>query len=339
MKAARLSKPGASLYVEEVAALEASGTEVILSVECAGICHSDLHLRDGEYDLGSLGKLQVRDRGVCFPMTPGHEIVGRVARMGAEARGLQAKERVLLYPWIGCQLCEVCAQGEYHLCEQPQSVGIYRDGGYAEEVKVPHSRYLLPIGDLDPILASSLACSGLSAYSALQKANLKAGEKLLIIGAGGLGLMAIQLACHLTRAEITCLDTDPAKLARAQELGAHHQSTSMNLESRFDAVIDFVNSPQTVEMALTTLRKQGRLILVGFFGGSALVSLPLLPMKALSILGSYTGSLRDLRELVVLAQQGHLRSVVCRQYSLEEAQEALDDLAAGNILGRGVIVI
>ena len=173
MKAARIVEPNKPLQVTELESPQASGNEVIVKVKAAGVCHSDLHLWEGGYDLGDGTFLKVTDRGVKYPVTPGHEIVGTVAEIGSDVKGVSVGDNVLVYPWLGCGECPACKEGNENLCDTPKSIGLFQDGGYAESVNVPHYKYLAKIDGLDLDAATSLACSGLTAYTAIKKSKCK----------------------------------------------------------------------------------------------------------------------------------------------------------------------
>ncbi len=348
MKAARILKPKESLAIEDLNIPKPRNTQVLIKVQSTGVCHSDLHLWDGGY-AGPAGVfMKVEDRGVKFPLTPGHEVAGTVESLGEYAEGFNIGDKVLVYPWIGEGICPACRVGEENLCDKPRSIGIYQDGGYAEYVLVPHYKYLINIDGQDPASVASLACSGLTAYSAVKIANAKPAESLVIVGAGGLGLMGIQLAKALTNTTITVLDIDDKKLNETKKLGADHVINSKTLDPvkeikeltngmGADVIIDFVNASKTVATDINMLRKRGRLVLVGLFGGSIELNLALMPLRAFKILGSYTGKYTDLVELVELAKKNVLRSIVSRKFKLDEANDALNQLKEGKIIGRAVI--
>ncbi len=220
MKAARIVEPNKPLEITELENPKPTGNEVIVKVKAAGVCHSDLHLWEGGYDLGDGNFLKVTDRGVKYPVTPGHEIVGTVAEIGSSVKGISVGEQVLVYPWLGCGECPACKVGNENLCDTPRSIGLFQDGGYAENVKVPHFKYLAKISGIDLDGAASLACSGLTAYTAVKKANVNSPEYLVIIGTGGLGLMGIQIAKAITKAKIICVDLDDKKLETAKKNGS-----------------------------------------------------------------------------------------------------------------------
>lgn len=348
MKAARILKPKEPLAIETLDVPKPRSAQVLVKVQSTGVCHSDLHLWEGGY-AGPEGVLmKVEDRGVKFPLTPGHEIAGTIESVGEDVEGFSTGEKVLVYPWIGDGICPACRVGEENLCDKPRSLGVYQDGGYAEYVLVPNYRHLVNIEGQDPASVASLSCSGLTAYSAVKNSGAKPAESLVIVGAGGLGLMGMQLAKAITNTTITVLDLDDKRLEEAKKLGADHVVNSKTNDPvkevkdltdglGADVVIDFVNASKTVETDINMLRKRGRLVLVGLFGGSVQLNLALMPLRAFKIIGSYTGKYADLVELVALAKQNKIKSIVSRKFTLDEANDALNQLKEGKIIGRAVI--
>ena len=347
MKSAQIIEPDKPLEINEIELPKPDGNQVIVKVKSTGVCHSDLHLWEGGYDTGD-GFMKVTDRGVKFPVTPGHEVVGNVTDVGNSVEEVNIGDLVLVYPWIGCGECTTCKNGDTNLCESPKSLGVFQDGGYAEYVLIPDSKFLAKIDNLDPDAAASLACSGLTAFTAIKKALVNNPENILIVGAGGLGLMGVQIANALTKSNIICADLDQEKLDSAKKLGATHiintkesdavkKIMSICNEKGVDSIIDFVNAPPTVKMDLSLIRKRGNIILVGLFGGSVELPLVSVPLKAITIQGAYTGNYNDMVELIGLAQRGVINPIVSKHYKLEEANTALDDLKNRKIIGRAVI--
>ena len=350
MKAARIVKPKESLEIQQFETPKPKGSQVLVKVHSSGVCHSDIHLWEGGYE-GPHGLfLKTTDRGVKYPMTPGHEIAGTIETLGEQAEGFSENEKVLVYPWIGEGLCPACRIGEENLCDKPRSLGVYVDGGYAEYVLVPSFKYLVKIDDeMDIDAAATLSCSALTAYGAVKNADLKPDDKAVIVGAGGLGLMAMQLAKAVTGARIIAMDIDDDKLKAAKEdRGADDLVNSKNedpvkaimeLTDKMgaDAVIDFVNASKTVESDMQFLRRRARVVLVGLFGGELKLSLVSMPTRAYKLIGSYTGTISDLIELVSLARRGVIKPVVSNRFKLDQATDALTMLKDGKILGRGVI--
>lgn len=349
MKSAKIIEVNQPLQIEETKTPKPKGSQVLVKVRSSGVCHSDIHLWEGGYE-GPQGQfLKTTDRGVKYPLTPGHEIAGVVDSLGEQTEGFAKNEKVLVYPWIGEGLCPACRTGEENLCDKPRSLGIYNDGGYAEYVLVPSYKYLVKLGDeIDTDTSAPLSCSALTAYGAVKNGNLTPNDNVVIVGTGGLGLMAIQLAKAITGSRIIALDRDDKKLKAAKENGADDIINSqkedavkavMELTGRMgaDAVIDFVNASSTVETDLNFLRRRAKLVLVGLFGGELKLNLIAMPTRSYKLIGSYTGSMNDLIELVSLAKRGIIKPIISNKFKLDEATKALKMLRDGKILGRGVI--
>ena len=323
------------------------GSEVVVRVGSCGVCHSDVHLHDGYFDLGGDAKLDMT-RALQPPRTLGHEIAGTVVAVGPEATGVQLGERRVVYPWIGCGSCSLCEAGQEHLCNSPRALGVHRDGGFADHVVVPHPRYLLDFGSLEEEQACTYACSGLTAYGALKKvAPLGPRDPLLIIGAGGVGLSGIRLARQMFDTPPIVVELDPSKWGLAREAGA-----GQVIDPRADgalkalvkatgggvaAAIDFVGAAATFNFGFGALRKAGKLVCVGLFGGSTPIVPAMVSMKAVSVLGSYVGSLQEMQELMALARSGVLPGLPLTTTPLAQATQALEDLRAGRIRGRTIL--
>lgn len=354
MQAARIIKPKEPLEVKQLETPKPRGSQVLVKVQSSGVCHSDIHLWDGGYT-GLNGQfLKTTDRGVKYPLTPGHEIAGIITDMGEDAKDMakdafRQDQKVMVYPWIGDGLCPACRVGDENLCDNPRSLGVYRDGGYAEYVLVPNYRYLLPIPEnLDTETAATLSCSALTAYGAVKNTAIKPDNNIVIVGAGGLGIMAIQLAKAVFGARIIVIDLGDEKLKVAKENGADETINSKNEDpvskvmeltnkKGADAVIDFVNASKTVETDMQLLRKRAKVVLVGLFGGELKLNLVSMPTRAYSIIGSYTGNIQDMAELVSLANRKVIKPVISDRFKLSEATDALTKLKEGKIIGRGVI--
>ncbi|MDI1343192.1 MAG: alcohol dehydrogenase, partial [Pseudolabrys sp.] len=325
------------------------GTEVLLKVKAAGVCHSDLHIWDGYYELGGGKRLQLLERGIKLPLTMGHENVGEVVAVGPDAKGVKVGDVRLANPWIGCGQCMVCRRGEENLCKTPRNLGVFADGGYASHVMVPHPRHLFDIGTLTPVQAAPLACSGITAFSALKKVGpVIKDEPVVIMGAGGLGLMAIALHRAMGGKSVVMVDIDPAKREAALKAGAiaaidgRAADAAKQIQAATNggawSVIDFVGSSDTVKLAIDGLVvKGGKVIIVGLFGGDITVSTPFFPMRAMTIQGSYVGSLPEMKELLELVSRTGVPPVPLRERPLDEVNEALNDLRAGKVIGRVVL--
>jgi D-arabinose 1-dehydrogenase-like Zn-dependent alcohol dehydrogenase len=348
MRSFQATQPGAPLRLTEQPTPQPTGSEVLLKVLAAGVCHSDLHLSDGYFDLGGGKRMSLADRGMKLPLTLGHENVGEVVAFGPQAQGVKVGDRRLAHPWIGCGTCAVCERGEENLCRAMRSLGVFSHGGYADYLLVPHARYLIDIGDLPPERAAPLACSGVTTYGALKKVGpTLATEATVIIGAGGLGLMCLALHKAMGGHSAIVVDIDAGKREAARKAGAQaviDGGASDAVEQIIAAtgggawaVIDLVGSSATARLGIDSLIKGGKYIIVGLYGGDVTLSLPPLPMRALTVQGSYVGSLPEMTELIALVRRTGLPPVPVATRRLEEVNAALGDLRAGKVVGRVVL--
>jgi propanol-preferring alcohol dehydrogenase len=339
---------GAPLQRMERTTPTPTGSEVVLRVIAAGVCHSDLHIWDGFYDIGAGQKLQLLDRGIKLPLTMGHENVGEVVAVGPGAKGISVGDVRLIHPWMGCGECRVCRRGDENLCVKPCSVGVHRSGGFATHLLVPHPRYLFDIGRLAPERAAPLACSGVTAYGALKKvSDTLADEPVVMIGAGGVGLMALALHKKMGGKSAIVVDIDPAKREAALKAGAAHviDGAAKDALDQIRAatgggawsVIDFVGAGPTVKLGVDATIKGGKVIVVGLFGGDVTVSTPFFPIKALTVQGSYVGSLTEIAELLELVRTKGTPDVPVATRPLDQVNAALNDLRDGKVIGRVVI--
>ena len=323
------------------------GTEVLLKVLAAGVCHSDIHLADGYFDLGGGKRLSLQDRGMKLPITLGHENVGEVAAVGPDAKGVKVGDRMLADPWIGCGKCAACLRNEDNLCTAMRSLGVFSDGGYATHLMVPHPRYLFGIGDLPPERAAPLACSGVTTYGALKKVPTLKTEPTVIIGAGGLGLMCLALHGKMGGHSAIVVDIDPAKLDAARKAGAtavvdaRAADAIDQIKSHTNGgawgVVDLVGSSQSARLGYDSLAKGGKYVIVGLFGGDITLSLPPFPMRALTIQGSYVGSVPEMAELMDLVRRKGLPDVPVSTRPLDDVNAVHDELRAGKVVGRVVL--
>ena len=350
MRSFKVTQYGAALEEVVERAPDPVGTEVLLRVEACGVCHSDVHLRDGYFDLGAEGRLDL-GRGMPPPLTLGHEVAGTVVAIGPDVAGAAEPVAVgdarLVYPWIGCGACAVCRAGSEQLCRAPRNIGIQRPGGYSDHVLVPHPRYLLPYAGLPAEEACTYACSGLTAYGALKKVRpLGKDDPLVIVGAGGVGLAGVRLAAPV--AGVAPVVAEIAQARREAALAAGAASAfdpgEEGAARRFvketggaAAVVDFVGSATTARFGFDILRKGGRLIVVGLFGGGLSVPVPHFPLREVTIAGSYVGSLQDLRDLLALAVAGKAGRPTVETHALHEAENLLRGLQGGRITGRAIL--
>ena len=297
--------------------------------------------------------LNLAMRGLKLPLIPGHEIVGKVVSWGPDANGegLSAGDVRLVFPWVGCGECPRCRAEEQNLCLSIRPMGLAVDGGYGTHVLVSDPKYLLDIDGLDPAVAATYACSGVTVFGAIRKLMpLDPDDTVVVIGAGGLGLNAISLLRALKHERICAVDTGQAKLDAALAQGASQTvlagdcaATVANINQacggRVFSIIDTVNASATAEFAFDALSKGGKLIQVGLFGGELRLPLPLMPAKAATLQGSYVGGLGELREVVALAKRGLMPDIPVTPCDLDEVNEALGELRDGNVIGRMVLVI
>jgi D-arabinose 1-dehydrogenase-like Zn-dependent alcohol dehydrogenase len=348
MKSYQFSEYGQPLQPTDRETPTPQGDEVLVRIRACGVCHSDIHMWDGHFDLGNGRELDI-SRGRSLPFTLGHEIAGEVAAVGPTSAGVSIGAQRVVFPWIGCGDCPVCDSDNEHLCPRPQALGTSVDGGFSDHVMVPHARYLFDYGDVPTELACTYACSGLTAYSALDKVReLAAGRTLVIIGAGGVGFAALRVAQALLDTELIVVDIDDTKLEAAKGGGAAHVFNANDEHAAKEikkltgggsgAVIDFVGSETSASFGLKILGNSGVMIVVGLFGGVLPVPLPLLALKHITIRGSFLGSLQQMDELMQLVRAGKVTPIPVETRPLAEVQPTLEDLRGGRVLGRVVLV-
>jgi alcohol dehydrogenase, propanol-preferring len=348
MRAWAVVENGQPLKEIELPTPEPKGTEVLVQVTHCGVCHSDLHIWEGYYDLGGGKKMSLKDRGVVLPLAMGHEIVGRVAELGPQASGVKPGDLRIVYPWVGCGDCTACNSEQDNMCLTPRSLGVYQNGGYGTHVVVPHPRHLIDPGTLDPAIAATYACSGVTVYSAIGKVMpLPPDEPVVVVGAGGLGLNAVAVLKALKHRNIIVVDISEEKRQAALKEGASQavDGSGNDVTKRIIAaaggpvlaVIDLVNGTQTARFAFDALRKGGKLVQVGLFGGELTVPLPLMAIRAMTVQGSYVGTPQDLRDLVRLAQERSLPPIPVATVPQSQANDALMRLRDGKVTGRIVL--
>lgn len=348
MKSYQVCECGAPLQLREEETPQPAGTEVLLKVTAAGICHSDIHFWEGVYDIGGGKVMRLADRGLKLPITLGHENVGTVVAMGPQAEGVKVGDERLVYPWIGCGECMVCMRGDEQLCLKPGFVGAFRPGGFADHIMVPHPRYLIDCGDMPREQAAPLACSGVTAYGALKKfGDLPKTEPVIVIGAGGVGLMALGILRAMKARGAIVVDIDAKKRDAAMQAGAiatvdgNAPDAAAQIQAlvgdRIWAVVDFVGSGATVKLGSDLLTKGGHLVVVGLFGGEITIPTPYIPMRAMTLQGSYTGSLPELSELIALLQGTTMPYIPVQVRPLDSVNQSLHDLKDGQIIGRVVL--
>src|SRR5258708_19938651 len=279
MKSYKVVEFGKPLQKVEEPTPTPQGSEVLVRITAAGVCQSEVHLREGYFDMGGGNKYST-EKTMAPPRTMGHEIVGEVAAVGPEAKGAKVGDKAVVYPWIGCGKCWYCQAGSEHLCPTPRALGVSKDGGFADHVLVPHAKYLYPYGNLPVELACLYACSGLTAFAAVNKAPAhNAGKPILVIGAGGVGLMGVRFAKAVLGREPIVADIDENKRKLALQnaasavvdpphKAARKQVMDLTGGTGVAAAIDFVGAAPSAQFGWPALGRGGRLIIVGLFGGA-----------------------------------------------------------------------
>jgi propanol-preferring alcohol dehydrogenase len=336
MKAAVLREFKKPLTLEEVGQPRPGVDEVLIRVEACGVCHSDVHVADGDWS--QFAKL------VKSPLILGHEIVGVVVDKGEEVRHLQIGDRVGV-PWIHwtCGECEFCREGNENLCRQQKITGVTVDGGYAEFVKAPASHALRIPDGLSSAQVAPLFCAGVTVYRALKRAAILPGQRLAVFGIGGLGHLALQFGKALG-VEVVAIDITEEKLELARTFGA---SATINaatnnvikeLRSRGGVHVSLVTSAAraSYDTAFHCVRPTGTLLVVGLPADPICFPPILMAAGEIRIQASTVGTRQDVREVLAMAADGNVRCQVASR-PLVEANEALDQLRRGQVSGRLVL--
>ena len=346
MKAYQIVENGKPLKKQEIKKPVPHGDEILIKTIACGVCHSDVHIHEGYFSLGEEAKLPVPLMVDALSM--GHEVYGEVVQIGENVKDIDIGKKYVAYPWIGCGECEECKNGREHYCSPltTKNIGINVDGGYGEYVLVPHSKYLFDAGDAPDEVAGSYACRGLTAYSALKKANLKEEQNsVVIISAGGLGLLALKIIQAAYSINPIVVDIDDEKLKLAKELGAAEviNSTDEKIYEKISeltnggatSVIDFVGASATFELAsgMFGMKRGGTYVIVGLIGGQTTLQLPMTTLTARTIKGVYVGSLQEMSELMTLVKGGKIDHVNVEKRNISDANKTLNDLKNGKING------
>jgi propanol-preferring alcohol dehydrogenase len=340
MKAARLHAYGQRLVIDDVPTPRPEKGEVLIKIEGAGFCHSDIHVIDGE--------IRVLPR---MPLTLGHENAGRVAVAGAGVQTVKEGDPVAVYGGWGCGICNLCVTGHEQLCERPQWVGLSEhDGGYAEHLLVPHERYFVKLQRVRPDEAAPLTDAALTPYRAIRKALpfLEADHHVLLIGVGGLGQYGLKLLRLLTGCPIIAVDVSEEKLNQARALGA---DVALNARAAdiaehikelthghgVAAAFDFVGSDATLSLAIGSTRALGKVTQIGLAGGAA--RLKVLENSAFEVQFEATlwGTIKELREVLALAESGRLSPIPLEFEPLDRINEVYARVKNGQVAGRVVI--
>ena len=340
MKAVQLGKYHAAPELVDVADPEITGPlDVIVRIGGAGVCRTDLHIIEGQWAVKS---------AVDLPYTIGHENAGWVEAVGSDVTNVAVGDAVILHPLITCGLCRACRFGDDVHCVNSAFPGIDTDGGYAEYLKTTARSTIRLDDSLQPADVAALADAGLTAYHAVAKAAraLRPGDKALVIGAGGLGHIGVQVLRALSSAEIIMVDRNADALALAGELGADHTVLAdgdqvaavreLTGGNGAEAVIDFVGEGGAIEDGVASLRRNGNYYVIGYGGALNVPTIDIISTE-INFIGNLVGSYNDLAELMVLAAQGKV-TLHTSTYALSDFAKALDDLDRGAVRGRAILV-
>jgi NAD+-dependent secondary alcohol dehydrogenase Adh1 len=340
MKAVRVVGYHQPLQMDDVPAPEITGPhDVIVKIGGAGVCRTDLHILEGQW---------AEKSGVTLPYTIGHENAGWVHAVGSAVTNVAEGDKVILHPLITCGLCRACRFGDDVHCENNAFPGISTDGGYAEYLKTS-ARSVVRIDDtLEPADVAALADAGLTAYHAVAKAarKLRPGDRCVMIGAGGLGHIGIQVMAALSPAEIVVVDRHPDAVKLALSIGAHHGVVAdgdhveavlgLTGGNGAEQVIDFVGEGGSTAEGIRMTRRAGDYHVVGYGENIDVPTIDIISTE-ITIVGNLVGSYNDLVELMALVAQEKV-TLHTAKYALEDFQSALDDLDAGRVRGRAILV-
>ncbi|MEV4730313.1 NAD(P)-dependent alcohol dehydrogenase [Saccharopolyspora sp. NPDC049426] len=327
------------MRLTEVPVPEASGPhDVVVKIGGAGVCRTDIHILEGQW---------AEKSGVALPYTIGHENAGWVHAVGSAVTNVSEGDKVIVHPLATCGLCRACRFGDDVHCEQSLFPGIDTAGGYADYLKTS-ARSVVRIDDsLEPSDVAALADAGLTAYHAAAKAarRLRPGDKCVVVGAGGLGHIGIQVLKAISAAELVVLDRNPDAVKLATDIGADHgvvadgthveQVQELTGGHGAEAVIDFVGEGGATSDGVRMLRRAGDYHVVGYGENINVPTIDIISTE-INFIGNLVGSYNDLCELMVLAAQGKVR-LHTSKYPLERFQDAIDDLDAGRIRGRAIL--
>lgn len=337
MMAVRYHGPRRPLLLEDIPAPEPGPGEVLVRVTAAGFCHTELHFISGLLDLG------------VAPLTLGHEIAGRIERVGEGVPAGRVGERVVLYYYLGCGSCGRCLAGDEQLCDALRAEhGFITDGGFAELVRVS-ARNAIPIpAGLADVDAAPIGCAVATAVHATRLARIELGDWVVVYGMGAVGFGLVQLA-RLRGARVVAVGRSPAKLERARGLGAdvtidaHAGKLAAAIREATgghgaDVVFELVATRETMNASASMLAKRGRLVFIGYSEDRFDVHPIQLVVGEQVVTASVGNTLPELQLAVALVAAGRLRTVVDRTLPLARFQDAVGALAAGQLVGRAVLI-
>jgi alcohol dehydrogenase, propanol-preferring len=329
-----------------------TGEQVLVKVAAAGLCHSDLHLINGQWK--DIIPIQL-------PITPGHEVAGWIEELGNSVpRGvLDIGDLVAVFGGWGCGICFHCKNGDEQLCINPKWPGLssWNDGGYSQYILVPSYRFLINVNNhkkygIRPEELAPLTDAGLTPYRAIKKIwhLLGPGTNIAIVGVGGLGSYGVQYAKIFgAGSNVIAIDVDDRKLELAETLGADYTiNTKMQQDIKkevlqmtsgngLNVVVDCVGTEETIRNSVATLSKRGVLVMVGLFGGQINMPLVSAVINEYQVICSLWGNYNELREVIELAKDQKIKHSI-HSFPLTEINKAIDSLRVGNIEGRAVIV-
>jgi NAD+-dependent secondary alcohol dehydrogenase Adh1 len=343
MRAARLHEFHQPLVLEDVPDPEVSGPfDVIVRIGAAGLCRTDLHIWEGQFDEAQKGA------GLALPYSPGHENAGWVEAVGAAVTNVAVGDKVILHPLITCGLCRACRDGDDVHCDNQVFPGLFAPGGFAQYLR-SGARSVIRIDDaLEPADVAPLADAGLTAYHAIKKALplLHPGTTCAVIGAGGLGHIGIQCLRAMSATRIVVLDANPDALALATEWGADETVLvdggqvaavqELTGGRGVEVVLDFVGESGAEKWGVDLLKRKGYYFVIGY-GGTLEVPTMQMILTEINFIGNLVGSYNDLVELMDLAAQGRVR-LHTASYPLDRINTAIEDLDSGRLRGRGILV-
>jgi NAD+-dependent secondary alcohol dehydrogenase Adh1 len=313
--------------------------DVVVRIGGAGVCRTDLHILEGQWEAKT---------GVELPYTIGHENAGWVHAVGDAVTNVKVGDKVILHPLITCGLCRACRFGDDVHCENSQFPGIDTNGGYAQFLCTT-ARSVVRIDDsLEPADVAALADAGLTAYHAAAKVArvTRPGDVCVVIGAGGLGHIGIQVLKAISGVTVVVVDRNPDAVKLAEEIGADqgivadgsHVQQILDLTGGHgaEAVLDFVGEGGATKEGVAMLRRAGNYFVVGYGENIDVPTIDIISTE-INFIGNLVGSYNDLQELMVLAAQGKVK-LHTSKYPLDEFQRALDDLDAGRVRGRAILV-
>ena len=340
MKAARLHAYHESLALDEVDEPRAAGPlDVVVRIGAAGLCRTDLHIQQGQW---------AEKSGVRLPYTLGHENAGWIHEVGSAVTNVRVGDTVIVHPFITCGLCRPCRRGDDMHCVTGSFPGIDRDGGFADLLLTSARSVIKLDPSLEPKDIAALADAGLTAIHAVKRARpvLDPGTRTVVIGAGGLGHIGIQCLTAMTPTEIIVVDPSEPALELAREVGAHHtvKADGSHVDTvkeltdgrGAEVVLDFVGEQGAVEDGIAILQDGGFYHVIGYGQNLDVPTIDVIS-REISFIGNLVGTYTDLEDLMTLTAQGKVR-LRTSTYPLEAINDAMADLDAGRLQGRGILV-